>query len=185
MSVSRSQFVRHSLQLTIGRLRHSASTDRHTPTPTSPSTSSSSTRARVTTSPSYGHHAFHLVICSVLCLFDFTSLDPDHLSFHKNEILEVVKQDHDGSGWWAAMRSVANGGNGRVKWIPKAFVVPLEEQMALRLRETPGDLRSLMFDAESLCSSNSASRLNRLNEKAPSLGSHAEELESKVRNRRK
>jgi son of sevenless len=168
MSVSRSQFVRHSLQLTIGRLRHTGTSDRHTPG----SPSSSSPRTRVTTSPSY--HSFNQVICSVLCLFDYTSLDPDHLPFRINEILEVVKQDHDDSGWWAAMRSVASGGKGRPRWIPKFFVVPLEDEMALRLKETPEDLRGVVFEAERFCRINPVSRSNRPHEKAG-------ERESKVR----
>ncbi|KAG6333267.1 hypothetical protein ID866_5819 [Astraeus odoratus] len=58
-------------------------------------------------------------ICQVLCMFDFQSPDPDQLSFNKNEILTVIKQEE--SGWWAAMRPEGD----RIGWIPSSFVEPL------------------------------------------------------------
>ncbi|KAL4067305.1 SH3 domain-containing protein [Scleroderma yunnanense] len=58
-------------------------------------------------------------ICQVLCIFDFESSDPDQLSFNKDEVLTVVKQEE--SGWWAAMRSDGD----RIGWIPSSFVEPL------------------------------------------------------------
>ncbi|KAI0050629.1 ras GEF [Auriscalpium vulgare] len=67
-------------------------------------------------------------ICSVICLYDFTSSDRDHLPFSKNDILEVVKQEE--SGWWAAVR---NDGS-EVGWIPAAYVRVLTEEAAEKLR---------------------------------------------------
>ncbi|KAG2118154.1 uncharacterized protein F5147DRAFT_768289 [Suillus discolor] len=60
-------------------------------------------------------------ICNVICLFDFESDDPDHLSFTRNEILTVVKMEE--SGWWAAMRPEGD----RLGWIPSSFVERLTE----------------------------------------------------------
>lgn len=60
-------------------------------------------------------------LCQVLCMFDFESSDPDQLSFNKDEILTVIKQEE--SGWWAAMRPSGD----RIGWIPSSFVEPLPE----------------------------------------------------------
>jgi hypothetical protein len=52
------------------------------------------------------------------------SVDSDHLSFHKSDVLEVVKQES--SGWWAAVR-----GNGtEVGWIPASYVKVLSNEAA-------------------------------------------------------
>ncbi|KAI6136219.1 SH3 domain-containing protein [Pisolithus sp. B1] len=60
-------------------------------------------------------------ICHVVCKFDFESPDPDQLSFSKDEVLAVVKQED--SGWWAAMRPEGD----RIGWIPSSFVELLPE----------------------------------------------------------
>lgn len=60
-------------------------------------------------------------LCQVLCMFDFESSDPDQLSFNKDEILTVIKQEE--SGWWAAMRPSGDC----IGWIPSSFVEPLPE----------------------------------------------------------
>lgn len=60
-------------------------------------------------------------ICNVICMFDFESDDPHHLSFSRNEILTVVKMEE--SGWWAAMRPRGD----RLGWIPSSFVERLTE----------------------------------------------------------
>ncbi|KAI0068002.1 ras GEF [Artomyces pyxidatus] len=67
-------------------------------------------------------------ICSVMCLYDFTSSDPDHLPFSKNDILEIVKQED--SGWWAAVR----GDGSEVGWIPASYVRALSDDAADKLR---------------------------------------------------
>lgn len=52
-------------------------------------------------------------ICYVLCLHDYLSDDPTHLSFNRNEILEIIAQEE--TGWWAAMRP----GEDKVGWISR------------------------------------------------------------------
>ncbi|CAL1694311.1 unnamed protein product [Somion occarium] len=65
----------------------------------SPTSSVSSARASIATSFDTPSSAgiFH-----VLCLYDFKAGDVDQLSFKKNEVLDIVKQED--SGWWAALR---------------------------------------------------------------------------------
>jgi son of sevenless len=63
-------------------------------------------------------------ICFVICLFDFSSSDSDHLSFRKDEILAIVRQEE--SGWWAAVRSDGS----QVGWIPASYVVTLSDDAA-------------------------------------------------------
>ncbi|KAG1773992.1 hypothetical protein EV702DRAFT_1200721 [Suillus placidus] len=88
------------------------------PGPTSsPSSESSLTTSGLT--PSTGDPEWF--ICNVICMFDFESDDPDHLSFTRNEILTVVKMEE--SGWWAAMRPEGD----RLGWIPSSFVERLTE----------------------------------------------------------
>lgn len=85
-----------------------------------------------------------VIICSVLCLYDFDSDGPDLLPFRKSEILEVVRQET--TGWWAAMRK-----NGDVVgWIPEAFVIPLAKEMAERLRRVCEASRIYEYEAENL-----------------------------------
>ncbi|KAK7465269.1 hypothetical protein VKT23_005248 [Stygiomarasmius scandens] len=84
------------------------------------------------------------ILCSVLCIYDFQSSDPAHLSFHKNEILDIIKQED--SGWWAAMRK----GGDIVGWIPQAFVKSLTEEMAERLWNVREELRVYEYEAEKL-----------------------------------
>ncbi|KAJ7269310.1 ras guanine nucleotide exchange factor domain-containing protein [Mycena haematopus] len=85
-----------------------------------------------------------LVICSVLCMYDFQSEDADHLEFRKNEILDVVKQED--TGWWAAMRR----GGDLIGWIPQAFVNPLSDEMTEKLWNVREELRVYEYDAEQL-----------------------------------
>ncbi|KAG1836568.1 hypothetical protein DFJ58DRAFT_734867 [Suillus subalutaceus] len=85
-------------------------------------TSSLSSESSLTTSdltPSTGDPEGF--ICNVICMFDFESDDPDHLSFTRSEILTVVKMED--SGWWAAMRPEGD----RLGWIPSSFVERLTE----------------------------------------------------------
>ncbi|KAF9225335.1 ras GEF [Gyrodon lividus] len=91
--------------------------------------SSSPTNPSLTNSgvtPSSGNSDWF--ICHVLCMYDFESPDPDHLSFDKDEVLTVIKQEE--SGWWAAMRPQGDC----IGWIPSSFVEPLTEQMINELQ---------------------------------------------------
>ncbi|KIL01071.1 hypothetical protein PAXRUDRAFT_189216 [Paxillus rubicundulus Ve08.2h10] len=78
------------------------------------------------TTPSTGNPDWF--VCHVLCMYDFESPDPDHLSFDKDEVLSVVKQEE--SGWWAAMRPQGDC----IGWIPSSFVELLTEQMVDELQ---------------------------------------------------
>jgi hypothetical protein len=66
-------------------------------------------------------------ICSVVCLYDFASSDPDHLAFRKSDVLEVVKQET--SGWWAAVK----GDGSEVGWIPASYVQIITDEAAERV----------------------------------------------------
>ncbi|KAI6048034.1 SH3 domain-containing protein [Pisolithus marmoratus] len=81
-------------------------------------------------------------ICHVVCNFDFESPDPDQLSFSKDEVLAIIKQED--SGWWAAMRPEGD----RIGWIPSSFVEPLPEWRLdeMVLKYEPGIPRA--FDDE-------------------------------------
>lgn len=68
-------------------------------------------------------------ICSVISLFDFSSSDPDHLSFRQHETLEIVRQEQ--SGWWAAVRSDGSG----LGWIPASYVRALSDDAAQRVSD--------------------------------------------------
>ncbi|KDQ63075.1 hypothetical protein JAAARDRAFT_53300 [Jaapia argillacea MUCL 33604] len=111
--------------------------------PSFDSPSPSSSRASIATSiatPSSGYAEWKIL--SVLCLYDFSSDDADHLSFRKNEILDIVKEEN--TGWWAAARRNAS----KIGWIPSAFVLPLSEEMAEKLRTVREDLRLFEYDAD-------------------------------------
>lgn len=73
-------------------------------------------------------------LCYVICLYEFESEDPDHLSFKQNEILEIVKQEE--SGWWAALR------DNRIGWVPSAFLQPIPDETARALRNA-GEERNI------------------------------------------
>lgn len=83
--------------------------------------SPSSDPGLTTSASSSSSGASDWAICQVLCMFDFESPDSDQLSFNKDEVLTVIKQEE--SGWWAAMRSDGD----RIGWIPSSFVEPLPE----------------------------------------------------------
>ncbi|KAF9011050.1 ras guanine nucleotide exchange factor domain-containing protein [Cyathus striatus] len=144
MLSSRSQ--RQSLHLRIDPSPYNAqiliSPESHSPSSSTSARASTMTAETTPTSESPG-----FILCSALCLYDFSSSDPDHLPFHKNEILEIVKQED--SGWWAATRIIG----GAVGWIPQAFVVPLSDEMADRLRNVQVDLRCYEYEAEHLYNS--------------------------------
>ncbi|KAF8559928.1 ras GEF [Imleria badia] len=99
----------------------------------SPSSSPSPTSRTFTpgTTPSTGTPQcfFH-----VLCMYDFESSDPDHLPFHKDEVLTIIKQEE--SGWWAAMRPQGD----RIGWIPSTFVLPVDTS---KIAEHPDEAMAL------------------------------------------
>ncbi|KAJ3815612.1 ras guanine nucleotide exchange factor domain-containing protein [Lentinula aff. lateritia] len=142
-TASHSQTIRQSLHLSIEPPSYFSSPTQFSPD--SPYTSSSSARpssGTAGTSPlSSGSDS---IIYSVLCMHDFLSDDPTHLSFSRNEILDIFKQEE--SGWWAAMRR----GGDTIGWIPQAFVRPLEEEMAERLLSVREELRIYEYEAEQL-----------------------------------
>ncbi|KAI5120791.1 hypothetical protein M0805_002418 [Coniferiporia weirii] len=105
----------------------------------SPPTDMSSTASRTPISAELGWR-----ICFVLCLHDFSSTDIDHLSFRRNEILEIVKKEE--TGWWAALRT------DRIGWVPSTFVTEITDEAAERLRNVKEELRVYEFEAERLYS---------------------------------
>jgi son of sevenless-like protein len=116
------------------------------------------------------------VICSVLCLHDYQPVDPDQLSFRKNEILEVVTQEE--SGWWAAIRKHEV----RAGWIPKTFVEPLSARTAKRLRNVKECVRVFEYEAENLYSLAPVSNFHHLFNFVPSPSAGKARLEEdKVR----
>ena len=68
-------------------------------------------------------------ICTAIGLYDYSSSDPDHLSFRKHDILEIIRQDE--SGWWGAVRSDGS----EIGWIPAKFVRALSDEAAHRVYE--------------------------------------------------
>ncbi|KAJ3535720.1 hypothetical protein NMY22_g6360 [Coprinellus aureogranulatus] len=92
------------------------------------------------------------VICTVLCMHDFSSDEEHALSFRRNELLEVVKQED--TGWWAAMRK----GSTVVGWIPEAYVKALTREMAESLRRITPELRVYEYQAELLYNAAPTSR---------------------------
>lgn len=107
--------------------------------PSSSSYMSSSTRTPSTGGPTGSGTYWRIFF--VLCLYDYSSSDADHLSFKQNEILEIVKKEE--TGWWAALRGDTIG------WVPCAFLVPLTDSMADKLRNTPEDMRIAEYDTAS------------------------------------
>ncbi|KAH8835656.1 ras guanine nucleotide exchange factor domain-containing protein [Flagelloscypha sp. PMI_526] len=85
-----------------------------------------------------------LSLFSVLCFYDFESDDPAHLSFRKNEILDIFQQED--TGWWAAMRR----GGTTLGWIPMAFVKELSEEMTDKLLRVKEEIRVYEYEAEQL-----------------------------------
>ncbi|KAK0246451.1 ras guanine nucleotide exchange factor domain-containing protein [Armillaria nabsnona] len=91
---------------------------------------------------------------TVLCMYDFESDNSIHLSFRKNEMLDIITRE--ATGWWAAMRR----GGDVVGWIPQAFVRPLSAEMAERLRSVREELRVFEYDAEQLYNSAPTSQIS-------------------------
>ncbi|KAJ7024347.1 ras guanine nucleotide exchange factor domain-containing protein [Mycena alexandri] len=141
MTLAHSSHLRQSLHLNIDASPYDLDG-----IPSGSNSPSSSARASIgteITSPTPSSMS-ELVLCSVLCMYDFQSPDTDHLQFRKNEILDVVKQED--TGWWAAMRR----GGDFIGWIPQAFVNPLSEEMTEKLWNIREELRVYEYDAEQL-----------------------------------
>ena len=81
-------------------------------------------------------------ICSVICLYDFSSSDSDHLSFRRNEVLNIVKKEE--SGWWAAVR----GDGSEVGWVPASYVQSLSDDAAERPYTIPEKTRVPEYRAD-------------------------------------
>ncbi|TCD65471.1 hypothetical protein EIP91_002589 [Steccherinum ochraceum] len=92
------------------------------------STSASGSSTQQSVSASAVDTPFSAGLFHVLCLYDYEATDEDQLSFRRNEVLDIVQQE--ASGWWAALRE----SDGTVGWIPSAFVDPISEHTAERLR---------------------------------------------------
>ncbi|EIW64034.1 ras GEF [Trametes versicolor FP-101664 SS1] len=78
----------------------------------------------------------------VLCLYDYNAEDGSQLSFRRNDILEVVKKEE--TGWWAAVRPEDD----TVGWIPSAFVEPISDALADKLRNSGGNVQIYQEDAD-------------------------------------
>jgi son of sevenless-like protein len=64
-----------------------------------------------------------------LCLYDFETQEADQFSFKQNDVLTIVHKEP--SGWWAAYL------NGRVGWVPAAYLEPVRTTATINSR--PGD----------------------------------------------
>ncbi|KAI0783386.1 ras guanine nucleotide exchange factor domain-containing protein [Abortiporus biennis] len=104
----------------------------------SPSSSISSAHASIATSTDT---PLSTGVFYVLCLYDFQATDADQLSFRKNEILEIVRQEE--SGWWAALREDEQ----TVGWIPSAYVEPVSEDIVDKMRSSKNDPRVRIHDS--------------------------------------
>ncbi|TBU50019.1 ras GEF [Dichomitus squalens] len=111
------------------------------PTPTSSASADleASLAAPDTATPTSSTELFY-----VLCLFDYDAEDSDQLSFRRNDILDVVKRED--TGWWAAIRLDDN----RVGWIPSAFVRPISDAYAEKLKKAGNNVAVYHDDADRL-----------------------------------
>lgn len=160
-SLQRSHAIRQSLHLSIDPYPYDSRQVLIAPDSSSPS--SSSVNATIDSSefsPTSGP-PLEGTIYSVLCMYDFQSDDTGHLSFNKNEILDVIKEED--TGWWAAMRR----GGDAIGWIPEAFVRPLTEEMTDRLLHVREELRVYEYDAELLYQRAPISRNEQLYDTSP------------------
>ncbi|KAK0481525.1 ras guanine nucleotide exchange factor domain-containing protein [Armillaria novae-zelandiae] len=144
-TLSHTAKVRQSLHLSIdpSPFHHFRAPSSDSNTSSSDSTMNSSETAETSPPSSVSEQQGY---STVLCMYDFQSDDSVHLSFRRNEMLDIITQE--ATGWWAAMR---RGGN-VVGWIPQAFVCPLSEEMAERLRSVREELRVFEYGAERLYS---------------------------------
>lgn len=76
------------------------------------------------------------------------------LSFEKNDVLDIIKRDD--TGWWAAM--LEDGVT--VGWIPAAYVAPVSDEMAVKLRHIEPGMRQAEYEAEQLYESAPISRMS-------------------------
>ncbi|KAI0778672.1 ras GEF [Trametes elegans] len=78
----------------------------------------------------------------VLCLYDYDAEDSSQLSFRRNDILDVVKKEE--TGWWAAIHPQDN----TVGWIPSAFVQPISDTLADKLRNNNTNVQIYQEDTD-------------------------------------
>ncbi|KAF5392464.1 hypothetical protein D9757_002243 [Collybiopsis confluens] len=143
-TASRSHTIRQPLHISIDPPAYSSISHQISPDSAYTSESSSARPSSATTVTSPSSSGSDGIIYSVLCMYDFASDEPTHLSFAKNEILDIIKRED--SGWWAAMRRDGD----IIGWIPQAFVKPLSEEMADRLLNVRQELRIFEYEAEQL-----------------------------------
>lgn len=135
--MSRTQSIRRSLRLSIDPNAYPFKSTTHQ------SLSSPSSSGQLTPdSYDSSSDSEDWIVRSVLCLHDFEASETGHLSFQKNDILDIVKEED--SGWWAALR------DGEVGWIPSTFVQPVSQEMADKLRALRPEIREFEYDAERL-----------------------------------
>ncbi|EIN14378.1 ras GEF [Punctularia strigosozonata HHB-11173 SS5] len=115
-----------------------------------------STLSSVATADTGADDSLSWHLFSVLCLYDFDAQDQDQLSFRKNEILDIVKEEN--TGWWAAIGPKSS----TVGWIPSAFVQQLTDAQAERLQDVREELRVYEFEAERLYESAPTTTLHHL-----------------------
>jgi son of sevenless-like protein len=132
--------IRRSLHLSIDPTPYREATSSTSDSSPSPILSTRASVATTNTTYSVVPADDECRICSVFCLFDYWSDDPDHLSFRKGDFLDIVKQEE--TGWWAAMRP---GGN-RVGWIPCGYVQTLADDTAKTIARV--DSAILMWSPE-------------------------------------
>ncbi|KIJ54182.1 hypothetical protein M422DRAFT_241434 [Sphaerobolus stellatus SS14] len=77
-----------------------------------------------------------------LALFSFTSEDPDHMPFHKGDILAIVTTEP--SGWWAAEVGDTVG------WVPSGYLAWIPPRILQRLVTLAPEMREYEYNAEVL-----------------------------------
>jgi son of sevenless len=115
-----------------------------------------------------------IALFSVLCLHSYESKEESGLSFHKNEILQILETED--SGWWAARRK----GNKDIGWIPRAYVARLEDDWVDRLENMREEIRCYEYNAEMLYSEAPTSRLGMLGSDTESTISRSSSLHATI-----
>ncbi|KAJ3508316.1 hypothetical protein NLJ89_g5823 [Agrocybe chaxingu] len=145
-SQTRSQAVRQSLSLNL-RIEPSPynSSSKVVLTAHTPSSAAMAIRAEAdAANPSSESSEDNIIEFSVLCHYEYVADESGLMSFKKGEILDIIKRDD--TGWWAALRQEGPV----VGWIPQAYVTPLSEEMAEKLRSIGEEFRVAEYEAEQL-----------------------------------
>jgi hypothetical protein len=78
----------------------------------------------------------------VICLYDFTSEDPCHLSFKRGDLLLVLQNELTG---WTGARNEKRDMEG---WVPTEYLAPLSGEQALHLKAVHDQVRFYEYEAE-------------------------------------